>query len=255
MELTELIRHGHAKLLGVVASLEAHLGISVAAEHETLYRANALFSRRHYLKIANGEFYQMKNESLSLREMTFDMSDRKPELEAIANALKTARDIPFTVERLARIACDLYNKDKYHVTIGFVLNDNGEPLQLVSPQFGDQIDKIIFWRDLGRAAQLDQRISAIIFLSEIWIRSLEGFPNRRLSDLEILGEALQIVGADASGVYAGKTIEFVKTETGFFADITRAADLPDRYPNFLFPLKSAWEARLATNAEVNKGSS
>jgi hypothetical protein len=125
------------------------------------------------------------------------------------------------------------------VELGCLQVDIGVPLQDVD----EDADKLIFWTDLGRLAKANKHFCGLIYVSEIWLRSLDGFPEKRMSELPISGEALQIVVANRD-ICLSRRIPIVRK--GEETRLDRAAMVDTKVqPNFLAPLRRAWNERAA----------
>ena len=165
---------------------------------------------------------------------------KKYDVEIFRSAFRAINDPHVAIERFSETVSYLYTKDGYHITIGFLLNGAGDLVSIQLPNFVDDTDKLIFWTELARSAEADKEIRGVIFISEIWFRSMEGFPQKRISDLTITGEGVQIVVANRD-VCLMKTIPIMKSDNGAFLDLPAAKLETEGNPNFLVPLRRVWE--------------
>jgi hypothetical protein len=106
------------------------------------------------------------------------------------------------------------------------------------------VEKLIFWNGLGKLAEANENFCGIIFVSEIRFRSGTGFPQKRVSDLQITGEGLQIVVANRD-VCLMKTIPVVRDDKGVRLE-DGAVEVTQLEPNFLAPLRRVWRVRRRT---------
>ena len=113
-------------------------------------------------------------------------------------------------------------------------------------RFDDPSDKYVFWQGVAREAQADPTFGGLISISEIWHRSLEGHPVKPISELAIVGEGLQVVGADRTGAVFVQSFEVEETPQGKRISAQKSASCPLGVPNFLFPVVVAWKARPPT---------
>jgi hypothetical protein len=248
-ELVEALLHGYARLLEVVESLEKHLGTERPPPRDLDLWAGAKRNRRSYVKTDDGKIYTLGRTSIDYSradlEKIQDRFDRGGFGQKFKDAFRVIRDVELAVDRFGIIASDLYVQDGYHVTLGILLGSPLVPPTMVSPQFADHADKLIFWHEVARMADYDKEFCGLVFISEIWIRSIEGFPQRRIRELEITGEALQIVSANSEGQCALKTIPLIKSNDRLMPDLASAETHTKISPNFLAPVRTAWAARSA----------
>ena len=86
----------------------------------------------------------------------------------------------------------------YHVPMLFLFGRNWETLDFITPVFNDQSEKYFFWRSLAERVQI-QNIYCLIYITEIWIRDVSGYPSSAIKDLPIRGEKLQLTAFDRDG--------------------------------------------------------
>jgi hypothetical protein len=139
------------------------------------------------------------------------------------------------------MASHVFSQAGTHITIGFLLNEIGEVVRIVSPNFADHADKLIFWNELGSLAETNENFCGVIFVSEICFRSGTGFPQKRVSDLQITGEGLQILVANPD-VCLIKTLPVVRDDKGVRLESV-GIEVTQLEPNFLAPLRRVWRAR------------
>ena len=241
-ELTDALHYGYSELERVVDSLDKHLGSEGGVVMPLSRSMRGSSSRRAYLKSEDGQIYSFAHASTNVTLPDVAALEERYDVDAFASAFRTTGDLSTAIERFSELASALYTKDGYHITIGFVLGSEGRILHMLQPQFDDHTDKMIFWTELAHVARINKEVSAVIFTSEIWFRSADGFPQKRVSQLDITGEGLQIVAADRDKCFV-KTIPVVSDEAGKRLDIGSAELTTDVLPNFIVPLRKVWETR------------
>jgi len=242
IELTDALHYGFTELARIVQSLDEHIGRQEAppATMQGVGRGSA--SRRSYLKTDDGHIYSYRRSQHALSPTDIKEIEGRYELTPFAEAFRSTADLKVAVERFSDLAGGSYSKDGYHVTILFTLDAAGELSGIIGPQFDDRVDKLIFWSELAQVAKLDRRIAGVVFISEIWMRSMDGFPQKSVSQLDITGEALQITAANRDVCFI-KTIPIVDGEGGKRLDLGASELEVGAVPNFLVPLRRVWETR------------
>jgi hypothetical protein len=156
-------------------------------------------------------------------------------------------------ERAVENARHLFEVDGGHITIGFLLDRNSRPVRIIHATFADHTEKLVFWSRLAYELQANPEVCGMIFVSEFWMRSATGFPDRRIGELEILGEGLHIVGIDKSGSHLAR--DFRISRDGGGARLTAEDQLVDGViPNFLVPIARAWGLNALVELAVSKAS-
>lgn len=241
IELIDALKHGYEKLRFVVDALDAHVGRS--ASDQLLWNPPTLESgrRRTYVKTEDGKSYSQTSSAFEIDYESMPKLAEKYDLSKFRSAFQATGDPHETMKRFTETATHVFSQAGTHVTIGFLLDTQGDVIRIASPNFADHADKLIFWNDLGRLAESNRDFCGIIFVSEIWFRSGTGFPEKRISDLQIKGEGLQIVVANRD-VCLMKTIPVIRDDKGARLD-DGAVEVTQLEPNFLAPLRRAWRAR------------
>jgi hypothetical protein len=164
------------------------------------------------------------------------------DLDKLRGAYAPGATLQQRVEAFSHIACDLFDRDGYHITMLVTLDAEGNPSGNRNIQFDDQADKINFWHSLAREAEADPYLCGVIFISEYWNRDVKGFPVTPISDLPIVGEGLKIVAADASGAILGMQLDIVETESG--KRVHRNGQIESlQIENYLVPILNVWKRR------------
>lgn len=239
IEIVDALHYGYSQLEQIVDSLERHIGGGDSSIPPPMRVWHEAGPRRIYLKTDDGRFYSFAGGVSTSSAIDWESAKDRYDLNAFVEAFRSTSDLKVALVKFADLACSLYAKDGYHITIGFLLDEDGVPVSMVRPQFSTHVDKLIFWHELAHAAEADRRIRGVIFISEIWMRSSYGFPQKRISELEIMGEGLQIVAANKDTCLT-RTIPLVKGESGSRLDVAAADPGEDLFPNFLVPLRNVW---------------
>jgi hypothetical protein len=196
--------------------------------------------RRSYLKTDDAKIYRLSENRFQPLPIDAEELKEKYDVKIFQSAFRSIHDPALALERFTETVSHLYAKDGYHITIGFLLNGTGDLVAIQLPHFADHADKLVFWTELAHAAEADREFCGIIFISEIWMRSMDGFPQTRIADLKIMGEGVQIVVANRN-VCLMKTIPVRKSEGGTYLDLASAQLESASNPNFLVPLRRVWE--------------
>lgn len=243
IEITDALQYGYAELERIVDSLEKQIGgddvISIPPPQRVWRDAR---QRRAYLKTDDGKFYSFADSEAAPSGVDIKALEQRYDLSAFRDAFNSTADLKIALVKFSDLACGLYEKDGYHITVAFLLDENGAHLSMVKPQFAEHVDKLIFWHELAHAAEMDRRIKGVIFISEIWMRSMTGFPEKRISELEIMGEGLQIIAANKE-ICLMRTIPIVKREGRARLDLAAADPGNELLPNFLVPLRRVWNRK------------
>lgn len=85
-----------------------------------------------------------------------------------------------------------------HIPMLFILDDDWRPIDMLSTVFADQADKFIFWRNVAERI-LSLKASALVWISESWLRTVDRNYNTATRNLPISGERLHILAIDKSG--------------------------------------------------------
>jgi len=131
--------------------------------------------------------------------------------------------------------------DGYHLPIVFLGYPNGHR-DIVGLQMLDRTEKHFAIRSL--AADIERTgATSVIFISEVWVSSTE---NYRLTPVGVespgLGEALQLIAANAEGEAYIKRILFTRDKDGKI-DMGEELTLSDNVYNILAPIKEVWSKR------------
>jgi len=127
-----------------------------------------------------------------------DIPDKVAErLKNIFAAHPRPSNLKEVVQQLAQTAKIIFDEDGYHVPILFLYDNQLNPINLVSTQFDDQIDKFIFWRTVAESIET-QNAFGMAWIAESWDRQIDkkfalSVPIR---DFPIVGETLNILGID-----------------------------------------------------------
>lgn len=241
-ELTDALHYGYTELAAIVHSLDEYVGKKEDPPQAMQGLGRGSASRREYLKTNDGSIYSYRRSQEIISPEDSEAAARRYELTPFRNAFDSTSDLEVAVERFSELASGMFNTDGFHTTIVFILDSNGELISMIDPGFGEHVDKIIFWNELARAATLDRRISGVIFISEVWMRSMDGFPHKSISQLEITGEQLVITAANRQSCFM-KTIPIVD-EGGRKRLNPDASELEvGVVSNYLVRLRKVWEGR------------
>lgn len=189
------------------------------------------------------EFVKLKNMSnyrINTERVDALPADRLPEavtksLGKLKNELVHPVDFQSMMEYHSHMAHAIFEQWGNHVPILFMFNSDWAPVDMVTFAPDDQAEKYFFWRAMGERIELE-KIHAMVFTSETWLRKIEGYPLRAISELPIIGEKLQVTGIDRECNYAVRSWEIRRSQAG---GVTLEEDVnpdnPREQPFFLVP--------------------
>lgn len=155
------------------------------------------------------------------------------------------------VAKHAKLAQLIFEQCGNHVPMLALYDKNWNQIDFMSTAFSDQADKYLFWRDAAdRAFYL--KSYAMVWTSESWVRDLKGRDDLPITELPIIGEQLQVIGADASGAKQVTTWKIARTE-GTKTPTLVSIDPEDRsrqptHLNFIKPIVAAMKMAHASSA-------
>lgn len=126
-----------------------------------------------------------------------------------------------------------------HVSMIFLLSEEGAILRYMGFAPADQVDKFIFWRHLAEQV-IFLRAYSLIFVSETWLRKNPGIsvPIRKA---EIVGEILQVYEIKKNGKSRVKSWEIIRQDTSVSLGKGEVQNIDaDEIPSFLIPIKKAF---------------
>ena len=80
----------------------------------------------------------------------------------------------------------------------FLYNSEWQVIDMICHAPADQADKYFFWRALGERVKI-QNVHCLVYISEVWLRNLKGYPQLSIKSLPIIGEKLHVSALDKSG--------------------------------------------------------
>jgi hypothetical protein len=238
-ELTDALNYGYRELKRIVDLLALHLGEGNRIESSENSFAQGSIARRRYLKTEDGLTYQVAQSHAKTNQTDIDVAKTRYNLDAVTQAAKKLTQLGSALEAFSRVAADIFDRDQYHITIGLLLDKDGRPFQIIKLNLADRAEKFIFWREVAHDAQTNRNFAGLLFIAEAWIRSVDGFPAKRISDLPITGESLHLVAADKAGYCAVRSIPISIEDGRKHAHVEQATTV-ETIPNFLVPLRRAW---------------
>jgi hypothetical protein len=129
-----------------------------------------------------------------------------------------------------------------HVPMLFFYDESWKPIDMISTSFDDRSDKYIFWRRAAERAA-GQLAYGLGWVCESWRRNASGYPITPIGGMPIIGEQLHIVVADRTGRFKEVVWKIVRPKDGLpLLELAsdEADSTPDRFPNFLMPIRRAW---------------
>lgn len=126
-----------------------------------------------------------------------------------------------------------------HMAMVFIFSENGTLIQHLAFTPFDQVDKFIFWRDLGeRIVYL--RAESLIFVSESWTRKDPGLLTP-IAQAEIVGERLHVHEIKRTGEVSHRAWDIKRAGDQVGLEINNDDSLDaSGFPNFLVPIRAAF---------------
>jgi hypothetical protein len=119
-------------------------------------------------------------------------------LKAELDAMPKPKSLVDIIARQARIAQVTFKLHGTHIPMLAFFDKQRRQIDFMSTAFADQADKYLFWRRAAdRAFYL--KAYALLWTSESWLRNMKDFGQIPIQKLPLIGEHLQVVGADATG--------------------------------------------------------
>lgn len=237
-ELIDAVTYGYRKLAHIVDELDKHIGMAV--DSPTLHDEVLFVSqtRRAYLKLSDSSIYMLEAKVNTIKKRVVNMEAFKAITgEGGLEFHDDTKPLQVRVESLASIAKNLAQRDGGHITICFLFGQSRSNFQIVHPDFKDHVDKLIFFHEIAFVARMTGLVS-LFFVSEAWLRDGRRLGNTRISELKVIGEALEVAGISKGGeVHA---VQFKVERSGKHVRLERLEEMGVHAINYLNPLKRTW---------------
>ncbi|MEJ8825168.1 hypothetical protein WKW80_24600 [Variovorax humicola] len=199
-ELLHALTYTYARLHEACSALALHIGdeLDTTVRHPTDFdpvahdagRARFLrfekegIGRSKGIRVERDRNYQPPPEIVRL----------KAELDSTPKPASLA-DLVAKHARMAKVTFELHGN---HVPMLALYDKEWNQIDMMSTAFTDQAEKYLFWRNVAaRAAYL--KAYAMVWTCESWLRDLKAHNDERpIRKLPIIGEQLNVVGADAT---------------------------------------------------------
>lgn len=240
IELIDAVCYGYETLRKHVVAMDSFVG--EASPYELLDSSPILsISQTHRLiiKLSDGETYSVANNET--RIASTDETRAKFEiLRADIGKLpfsgdSTPKPLAQVVRDLSEYAWALFSDAGHHISLVLLIS-NGKPVDILSFEPADHVEKILFWHELAYSLRL-RDVDEVLFISEAWLRRAESFTTPT-SQWEIMGEILHVFGARKSGECYNIRREIIRD--GEKVRLSEDSTESDAVPNFIIPLMRAW---------------
>lgn len=199
-ELIYALTYAYSQLHHVCSTLATHLGseIDSTIPHPTsLDPSTNDVAKIRFMKLSKPGLGRHTSVRLNA-DPNFKASPAllalKRELDAAPKPASLA-DIVAMRAKLAKVTFEQFGN---HVPMLALYDKNWNQIDFMSTALVDQSEKFIFWRNVAdRAFYL--KAYALVWTSESWLRDLKNHQDRPIAQLPIVGEQLNVVGADATG--------------------------------------------------------
>ena len=134
----------------------------------------------------------------------------------------------------------VFNQFGNHMGMLWMYGDGGSAVDACSIMAGDQASKYLLWREVADRVEYLRPVS-IIWITEAWQRKVDELASTPMHRLPILGEVLNLVGLDKSGVVDIRQWKIIRDS----AANPRLEKVPAgdpgmlTHPNVLMPIKRA----------------
>lgn len=199
-ELVYALTYVYARIYQVCKDLAEHLGgkLDASIPHPTsLDPASNDVSKARYIKLGKPGVGRTATVRIA-KDPNFKPPQALLALRAEIQSLPTPTSLASTMELLSKLAKATFQHHGNHVPMLFLYDRNWKQVDFLMAQFADQADKFLFWRNAAsRAAYL--QATALVWISESWIRDVQSNPDLPVRKMPIIGERLHLVGATADG--------------------------------------------------------
>lgn len=199
-ELLHALTYTYARLHEVCSALALHIGdgLDTTVRHPTYFDPVAHDAgRARFLKFEKEGVGRSKEISVE-RDRNYqpppEIVRLKADLDSTPKPASLA-DLVAKHARTAKVTFELYGN---HIPMLALYDKEWNLIDMMSAAFADQAEKYIFWRNVAaRAAYL--KAYAMVWTCESWLRDLKAHDDERpIRKLPIIGEQLNVVGADAT---------------------------------------------------------
>jgi len=167
----------------------------------------------YYLKLNDLNRYSIRREVIHHDSSYKPPPELMSKINEIQNNFKDINSVDSALSHFLEFAAITFRDAGFHISILHLFDDNWSNVDLMTTIFADHADKYIFWRSIGERVK-SQRITAIVWTSELWHRSLKGHPSTAIKNLPITGEGLMVSVLDASGNFKQATWEISRDADG-----------------------------------------
>lgn len=240
-ELLHALIHVYARIYEGCVSLANHLGHKLPQEIQrpSLFENNRNdLGQTSYVKLNSTATHHVATELVAARldaetERRFrDIFGDNPLAGIAAGGFDTV------FENYRNFAEQLFNHDKHHIHILMLLDENFHPFDQISTVFTDQADKFIFWRLVGeRVASTHAR--GIIWIAELWLRTMDRSGATPIRNMPIVGEQLNIMGLSRAGDFRVHRWTIKRDGDGDPTLEHTAVEGDESFPFFLHPVRVA----------------
>lgn len=238
LELIDAVTYGYRKLSKIVDLLDSHLGIPhqpLVEDENFLYISQ---TRRAYLKLSDSSIYKLRAAQNPINRGGVTPDEVKSLIkESDVAFYEEGASMAARVESLADIAKKLMSRDGGHITVCFLFGSKKTDFKIIHPDFQDKVDKLIFFHEIAYMIGLSS-ITSMFFVAEAWLRDPTRFGLARMSDLKIIGEALEITGISKSGDTS--SLQFKIEREGELIKLEKFNEMSVHEINYLAPLRRAW---------------
>jgi hypothetical protein len=199
-ELVYALTYVYARVFQVCMALAQHMGgkLDASVPHPTsLDPASNDVSKARYIKLGKPGIGRTATVRLT-KDPNFKPPPALLALKAELQSSVKPTSLHATMELLSKLAQITFLHHGNHVPMLFLFDQEWKQVDFLTAQFADQADKFLFWRNAAnRAAYL--RATALVWISESWIRDMQSNADLPVRKMPIVGERLHVVGATANG--------------------------------------------------------
>lgn len=194
-ELLHALNYVYSRMYECCDSLGIHLGSRINNEIPTgldAHKSRDAARKSIYVKLNGLKNHQQQYKTIEIGE-SFSPPEEIKALFKNEKPQERCIDLKSSADFYARVAETIFTRDEYHIPTLLLFNKNWQVADIVSSLLDDQADKYIFWRSIAEKVA-SQKIEGLIWISELWLRSIKNHEHKAIRNMPITGEQLYLVG-------------------------------------------------------------
>lgn len=215
-ELLWALSYVYVRLYECVEALATHLGRCLPASIPC--PSGFIQSREDARQVKFLKLRDLQTYNISMSCIPALKEDEMPKhvtetFAALKHELQKPTDFITLVEYYESMAAATFKKWGNHVPMVFLIGPEWSPIGMLSAAYVDQTEKYLLWRYIGERVALE-KVRAVVFTAEVWLRDMRGYPRLSVSELSIIGEKLQVTVVDYDRNYAVRSWDIEHSHDG-----------------------------------------